>query len=81
MGRADIKAVDAAYGDSTGSQEFENIRGCRSDGMHDEIAWCDTGNRGEGGIPAQGIEMKARMFVDHTGEPPFGHAGSELCVR
>jgi hypothetical protein len=36
--------------------------------MHHEITWFDSCNGGEGGIPAQCIEMEPRMLVDDAGE-------------
>ncbi len=36
--------------------------------MDDEITWSDSGQGGQGGVPAQRVEMETRMLVDHAGE-------------
>ena len=46
--------------------------------MDDEITGSDSGKGGEGGVPAQRVEMETRMLVDHAGELTLCRAGSGI---
>jgi hypothetical protein len=71
MRRTRIEGFDHTDRDARSLEVVENIGAFRTDRVYDEVARCHAGELGQGGEPAQRIEVKARILVDDATKSPF----------